>query len=65
MLTRRIYLPRGRAHCGRGGVALEQYAQPEDILAGFDLADYFIRRDLEFGWAMKEEGYPVFWDGKY
>lgn len=31
--------------------------------AGFDLADYFIRRDEAFGWAMKEEEYPVFWDG--
>ena len=44
---------------------LERYAQPEDISAGFDLADYIIRRDLEFGWAIKEEGYPVFWDGKH
>ena len=42
---------------------LERYAQPEDISAGFDLADYFIRWDLEFGWAIKEEGYPVFRDG--
>jgi len=41
---------------------LERYAQPEDISAGFGLADYFIRRYLEFGWAMKEEGYPVFCD---
>ena len=44
---------------------LERYAQPEDVSAGFDLADYFIRRDLEFRWAMKEEGCPVFWDGKH
>jgi len=44
---------------------LERYAQPEDISAGFDLPDYFIRRDLEFGWAIKEEGYPVFWDEKH
>jgi len=41
---------------------LERYAQPEDVRAGFDLVDYFIRRDLEVGWVMKEEGYPVFWD---
>ena len=44
---------------------LERYAQPEDINAGFDLADYFIRRDLEFGWAINEEGYPVFWDEEH
>lgn len=42
---------------------LERYAQPEDVSAGFDLADYFVRRDEAFGWAVKEEGYPVFWDG--
>lgn len=41
---------------------LERYAQPEDIRAGFDLADYFVQRDLDYGWAIKEEGYPVFWD---
>ena len=41
---------------------LERYAQPDDVSAGFDLVDYFIRRDEEFGWDVREEGYPVFWD---
>lgn len=41
---------------------LESKAGNADRLAGFDLADYFIRPDLDFGWALTEENYPLFWD---
>lgn len=29
---------------------------------GFDLADYLIQRDPDFGWALTENDYPIFWD---
>ena len=41
---------------------LERIAAPEQKRDGLDLADYLIKRDEEFGWAITEAGYPVFWD---
>jgi len=29
---------------------------------GFDIADYFVKRDNVFGWALSENDYPLFWD---
>jgi hypothetical protein len=33
----------------------------QERINGLDLADYLIRTDPEFGWALKD-GYPAFWD---
>lgn len=41
---------------------LERYVtNPVDRENGSDLADYLIRTDPEYGWAL-QDGYPVFWD---
>jgi len=41
---------------------LEKKATSNDIDEGFDLADYFIKRDAVFGWAITDSKYPLFWD---
>ncbi len=41
---------------------LENRAPLTDKLQGLDLADYLIRRDEKFGWALTEIDYPIFWD---
>jgi hypothetical protein len=41
---------------------LERSATKKDFAAGYDLADYFIRPDPDFGWAINDKGYPYFWD---
>lgn len=41
---------------------LERFAAKEDHSAGYDLADYFIRPEPDFGWALNDKGYPLFWD---
>lgn len=41
---------------------IERYATDSERKAGWDVADYFIRRDRQSGWAMNEDGYPLFWD---
>ena len=44
---------------------LERHATPNDKSEGYDLADYFIKRDFTLGWALSDtEGYPLFWDFK-
>lgn len=44
---------------------LERYTTPTDKTEGYDLADYFIKRDPVAGWALSDtEGYPLFWDFK-
>ena len=44
---------------------LERHATPNDKSEGYDLADYFIKRDAQVGWALSDtEGYPLFWDYK-
>ncbi|RDB02398.1 DUF6371 domain-containing protein [Runella aurantiaca] len=32
---------------------------------GFDLADYLIQQDPDFGWALTENDYPVFWNTNF
>lgn len=34
----------------------------EEKKDGFGLADFFIKRDEKFGWALTENKYPLFWD---
>ncbi len=41
---------------------LERHATPTDKTEGYDLADYFIKRDEKANWAMDTEGYPIFWN---
>ena len=41
---------------------LERFAVKEDHVAGYDLADYFIRPDKGYGWALSDKGYPLLWD---
>lgn len=42
---------------------LERLATPNDKSEGYDLADYFIKRDAKVGWALSDtEGYPLFWN---
>lgn len=41
---------------------LERYATPNDKIEGYDLADYFIKRDPKGLWALNTEGYPIFWN---
>jgi predicted RNA-binding Zn-ribbon protein involved in translation (DUF1610 family) len=41
---------------------LEKHATKKDRANGLDLADFFIKRDPDIGWAMAEGGYPLFWD---
>lgn len=43
---------------------LEKHATAKDRAEGLDLADFFIRRDPAWGWALAEAGYPLFWDHK-
>lgn len=44
---------------------LERLATPNDKSEGYDLADYFIKRNTQVGWALSDtEGYPLFWDYK-
>lgn len=44
---------------------LERLATPNDKSEGYDLADYFIKRDFKVGWALSDTaGYPLFWDNK-
>lgn len=38
-----------------------EVAHISDRRAGFDLADYLLKRDPDFGWALKT-GFPAFWD---
>jgi len=40
----------------------ERLATEKDCAAGYDLADFLIRRDMVHGWVLAEEGYPLFWD---
>lgn len=41
---------------------LEKRTNQAEKSEGFDLADYFIKRDKVFGWALSEGGYPLFLD---
>jgi hypothetical protein len=41
---------------------LEEVATLAERNKGFDLADFFISRDEKFGWALSQDGYPIFWD---
>lgn len=41
---------------------LERNATPNDKNRGLDLADFYIRQDSKFGWALKDNAYPLFWD---
>ena len=41
---------------------LERHATPTDKVEGYDLADYFIKRDSSSGWALNTDGYPLFWE---
>ena len=44
---------------------LERYATPNDKIEGYDLADYFIKRDPKGLWAVNTEGYPLFWNNHF
>ena len=44
---------------------LERYATPNDKIEGYDLADYFIKRDPTGLWAVNTEGYPLFWNNYF
>lgn len=41
---------------------LERNANDTEREYGLDLADYLIRSCPNYGWALAEEGYPMFWD---
>ena len=41
---------------------LEEKATEHDRKNGFDIADYLICTCPNFGWALTEQGYPMFWD---
>lgn len=41
---------------------LEKNATAADREKGLDLADYLIKRDSEYGWALSANDYPLFWD---
>ncbi len=41
---------------------LEKRASEVDKVNGLDLADYLVKRDPKLGWALTDEGYPLFWD---
>lgn len=41
---------------------LETRASDADRANGLDLADYLVKRDQQTGWALTDEGYPLFWD---
>ena len=41
---------------------LEGAATAADRAQGLDLADYLVRRDSQFGWALSDDDYPRFWD---
>jgi hypothetical protein len=41
---------------------LEKYATDSDKQNGFDIADYFIKRDTSFGWALAKGEHPLFGD---
>jgi len=41
---------------------LEIRANDVDKANGLDLADYLVKRDQDSGWALTDEGYPIFWD---
>ena len=41
---------------------LEKNANQYEKERGLDIADFLINRDEKFGWALSENGYPVFWD---
>lgn len=41
---------------------LEKKLSEEEKQLGLDLADYLVIRDPKYGWALTDEGYPVFWD---
>ena len=41
---------------------LGQHATENDKKNGLDIADYFIRCDEDYSWALSEGGYPLFWD---
>jgi Domain of unknown function (DUF6371) len=45
---------------------LERHATTTDKTEGYDLADYFIKRDAKVGWALSDtEGYPLFWNTNF
>jgi len=41
---------------------LKNNATAEQKKNGLDCADFFIRRDANYGWALTDQGYPLFWD---
>gem|GEM_PF-879764 len=41
---------------------LETRASDADKANGLDLADYLVKRDQQTGWALTDQGYPLFWD---
>jgi hypothetical protein len=43
---------------------LEKNASPEEKEKELDLADYLIKRDEAYGWALSANEYPLLWDYK-
>jgi Domain of unknown function (DUF6371) len=41
---------------------LEKNASKNEKEAGLDIADFLIRRDEKYGWALSEYDYPLFWN---
>ena len=41
---------------------LERNATEQDRKAGFDLADYFLKKRDKSSWLLSDGGYPLFWD---
>jgi len=42
---------------------LEREATEADRSKGLDVADFLVRACPNYGWALSEKGYPLFWDG--
>lgn len=43
---------------------LEANASTYEKEQGLDIADFLVKRDNKFGWALSHNGYPIFWDYK-
>jgi hypothetical protein len=41
---------------------LENNASEEQKKNGLDCADFFIQTDVNYGWALTDQGYPLYWD---
>lgn len=40
---------------------LERKCNHIDRKEGYDILDFALKRDIDFGWALADGGYPVFW----